>query len=202
MPKIKAVTFDWGGVLADNVFNDLLNFYSSFLQVDIDRLRPVYEKYYHDFLVNRIKEPDFWNNICRDLQKSNPVGNGSLMRAAFVQAYKPHNRVIELVIRLEKKGYLLGLLSNAEAPAAKFFFDQDYLHFDAVVFSSMVGYEKPEQKIYRLLLDELGTKPEETIFIDDLEKNVQGARQAGLASFRFLNPEQVQAELAKFGVEI
>lgn len=202
MQKIKAVAFDWGGVLADNVFNDLLNFYSRFLKVDIDRLRPIYEKYYHDFLVNRIKEVDFWKNICRDLQKPNPVGNDSLMRAAFVQAYKPHNQVIELVIRLEKKGYLLGLLSDAEAPAAKFFFDQDYLHFDAVVFSSMVGREKPDKKIYRLLLEELGTAPTETIFIDDLEENVRGARQAGLVSFRFLNPEQTQAELTKFGVNI
>ncbi|MGI8794870.1 MAG: HAD family hydrolase [Acidimicrobiales bacterium] len=53
--------------------------------------------------------------------------------------------------------------------------------FDVVVDSSSTGVRKPNPEIFRLALRELADlPPERAVFLDDVESNVQGAREAGL----------------------
>ena len=39
---------------------------------------------------------------------------------------------------------------------------------------------KPDEKIYRLLLDKYDLKPEETLFIDDIAENIEAAGKIGI----------------------
>jgi putative hydrolase of the HAD superfamily len=52
--------------------------------------------------------------------------------------------------------------------------------FDAVVDSCEVGMRKPNPAIFRLACDRLGVAPERSVFLDDIESNLVGARAAGL----------------------
>jgi putative hydrolase of the HAD superfamily len=53
--------------------------------------------------------------------------------------------------------------------------------FEAVIDSSEVGIRKPDSRIYRLALEQLGvSQPETSVFLDDFEPNVAGARQLGM----------------------
>lgn len=52
--------------------------------------------------------------------------------------------------------------------------------FDDVVDSSEVGVRKPSAAIYELSCQRLGVAPERSVFLDDFEGNVVGARQVGL----------------------
>ncbi len=54
-----------------------------------------------------------------------------------------------------------------------------------IVYSFQAGCSKPEQKIYKIALDRANTKPERSIFIDDREENVDGARSLGIISHLF-----------------
>ena len=45
---------------------------------------------------------------------------------------------------------------------------------------------KPDGRIYAYLLNQYGIKPQECLFIDDLERNVEAAKGAGLAAEVFL----------------
>ena len=66
------------------------------------------------------------------------------------------------------------------------------------VASKMV---KPEPGIYRLLLERYDLKPEECVFLDDTEKNLEAAEAFGIYTIHFKNKEQAEEELKKIGVE-
>lgn len=57
--------------------------------------------------------------------------------------------------------------------------------FAGVVVSGEVGLLKPDEAIYRLLLERHGLEASRTVFIDDLEKNVAGARAVGIDAIHF-----------------
>ncbi|MBZ0137752.1 MAG: HAD-IA family hydrolase [Planctomycetes bacterium] len=67
-----------------------------------------------------------------------------------------------------------------------------------------VSYEfgeiKPEPGFYRRALEKLGTPAGETLFIDDLEQNVEGASEAGLIAIRFTGIGRLKEDLARFGL--
>ena len=59
---------------------------------------------------------------------------------------------------------------------------------------------KPHAACYRSCLAELGAKPEAVLFVDDLEENVTGARQAGLHAERFTSVDGFQTTLQLYGL--
>ena len=67
--------------------------------------------------------------------------------------------------------------------------------FDGIVVSAAVKLLKPEPAIYEHLRDRFALHFAESVFIDDLERNVESARRLGLPAIRFESPAQVRREL-------
>ncbi|MDR2848897.1 MAG: HAD family phosphatase [Bacteroidales bacterium] len=57
--------------------------------------------------------------------------------------------------------------------------------FERCFYSHEIGFRKPDAAAYRYVLNESGLKPAETLFIDDLEHNVIGARKTGIQAYHF-----------------
>ncbi len=57
-----------------------------------------------------------------------------------------------------------------------------YDEFDTIFNTAELGVAKPEPAVFRLVLDRLGAPADRALFIDDLEPNVDGAREAGLTA--------------------
>lgn len=57
--------------------------------------------------------------------------------------------------------------------------------FEKCIFSAEHGTVKPERRIFEILLEECGILPEETVFIDDSEKNLAGAEAIGIRGILF-----------------
>ena len=72
--------------------------------------------------------------------------------------------------------------------------------FDGLVISGREGLVKPDAAIYRLLLERYGLRAEECLFIDDVERNIQGARAVGMQAVLFTNPEQLALDLRHYGL--
>jgi putative hydrolase of the HAD superfamily len=76
-------------------------------------------------------------------------------------------------------------------------------HCFPVFFSScFLGLRKPDESIYRLVLQVTQRTPEECIFIDDREVNLECPRELGLATILFRDAEQLRQELQQHGIEI
>jgi putative hydrolase of the HAD superfamily len=73
---------------------------------------------------------------------------------------------------------------------------------DVCIFSCEVGYIKPEAAIYRRLLSALGCTPEELVFFDDMQINVDAARSLGIRGVLWKGPAAARAELNRLKVAV
>jgi putative hydrolase of the HAD superfamily len=60
---------------------------------------------------------------------------------------------------------------------------------------------KPDPAIYLHTLEQLGTRPEETLFIDDKMVNIEAARKLGLPSIQFSTIENLRQDLIAQGLD-
>ena len=194
MSAIKAVIFDWGGVLIDNPFSDLVAYCSEALDVPSDRFAEVREAHYPAFLKGLISEKEFWRRVCGDLQVP-PPNAPSLWGDAFREVYTPRKEMFDLVALLQGRGYRTALLSNAEEPAARYFHECNYPMFDVLTFSCREKTAKPEPEIYELTLRRLDVAPAEALMIDDREDYLDGAWDVGIRALLFTTTEDVIASL-------
>jgi putative hydrolase of the HAD superfamily len=78
----------------------------------------------------------------------------------------------------------------------------DWIHrFDVLVWSYQFGAAKPDPSIYRHTLAQLGTQPEETLFIDDKRPNVEAARALGIQAIEYSSVERLRADLIERGFD-
>lgn len=72
--------------------------------------------------------------------------------------------------------------------------------FDGGIFSGDVKHIKPDPAIYQLLQSRYALQPAQTLFIDDLKKNVDVARTLGWQGIHFESPAQLASELLASGL--
>ncbi|WP_326567097.1 HAD family phosphatase [Amycolatopsis rhabdoformis] len=103
---------------------------------------------------------------------------------------------LELLEALSEAGAALALLSNAPSSFGRWVREQEWARlFRVTVFSGDVKCAKPDAEIFQLLLEKLGAKPEECLFFDDRESNVEGARAVGLRAHLWDGAEAARAAL-------
>ncbi len=92
----------------------------------------------------------------------------------------------EFCQEVRQKGYRLYILSNACNRFRHFFpreFEESY--FDGIVVSSEVKLIKPNPQIYQYICRTYNLIPQECLFIDDREENVEGALSMGMKGIVF-----------------
>lgn len=91
-----------------------------------------------------------------------------------------------LIADLKAAGYKLYVLSNMSREFIDFLRKQPvYRHFDGEVISCEEGVVKPQPEIYDLLLERFALDPNDTLFIDDRQENVEAAAMKGIATVQF-----------------
>jgi putative hydrolase of the HAD superfamily len=106
-------------------------------------------------------------------------------------------------LALKQRGLLTAILSNIGDSALESVEREfDWIHrFDVLVWSYRFGAVKPNPAIYRHTLDQLGTQPEETLFIDDKRPNVEAARELGIQAIQFSSVERLRQDLIASGLD-
>jgi 2-haloacid dehalogenase len=74
--------------------------------------------------------------------------------------------------------------------------------FNYVAVSGRLGMVKPDPEIYRHLLEICNLPAQSCLFIDDVAKNVEGARAVGLHAVQFTDPDAVTTQLRNLGLPI
>ncbi len=201
METIKSVIFDWGGVLIDDPAPGLMRYCAKALGVTRKDYIKAHSKFADDFQKGLICEDTFWEQICSELNVPKPK-NPSLWAEAFEAAYVPRNGIFSIAASLQENGYKTAVLSNTEVPAMQHFHLQRYEMFDVAVFSCLEGVKKPDREIYELTLEKLGSGPEQSVFIDDKQEYINGAKQVGVNTILFQSVGQVKNELARLSIKI
>ena len=89
---------------------------------------------------------------------------------------------LEAVSELRRRGFRLGVVSNAEGTVARNLDDAGFAGaFDTVVDSHLVGVLKPDPAIFRVALERMSLKADRAVFVGDMpEIDVKGAKAAGI----------------------
>ena len=86
----------------------------------------------------------------------------------------------------DKYGVKVYLLSNISKYFAEHSKEIEIIKdMDGCVFSAVCGFVKPNREIYEHILDKYSLLPEETVFIDDNEANIKGAKDVGIEGYQF-----------------
>ena len=101
--------------------------------------------------------------------------------AIYSDVFFLNSPVLSILKRLKGR-YKLILLSNTDVMHFTFIKKKfpEILIFDDYVLSYEVGAMKPDPRIYEEALRRAGFKPEECLFIDDMEENIKGAQKLGI----------------------
>lgn len=112
------------------------------------------------------------------------------------------NEDMAVLLRKLKKDYKLIALSNTNKANYEFITKRyDIMNvFDDYVLSYQVGSLKPEKKIYKAALEKSLCKPEECLFIDDIEKFVIAAEKLGIKTIQYKSHSYLEEKLKELKI--
>ena len=188
LEKIKNIAFDLGGVmLALSLEGAIRNFEKIGLRDARQRLDAfVQQGVFADLEAGRITTEEFRVAMCQMTGRDVTLQECFEAWHGYVD-YVPQ-RNLDCIMRLRAKGYKVCLLSNtnpfmmmwADSPA----FDGNghaiSFYFDKLYLSYQCGVMKPDEKIFRMMLEGQQATPEETLFVDDGEANIKAAQALGM----------------------
>ena len=100
-------------------------------------------------------------------------------------------------IRELKTKYKLGLLSNIADDYLHTIFEPGHLAlFDIISLSFKKGFIKPQTRAFETIAEELGVEPGECILVDDSQRNIDGARTAGMPGILYHDAGHLRQELS------
>ncbi len=111
---------------------------------------------------------------------------------------------VEILAELQRAGVPCYGLTNMEAETYPVRYER-YAFLRSLagtVVSGQEGVIKPEPEIFRRLFERFRLVPEETVFVDDAERNIAAARALGMETVLFRSPEQLRAELVALGLPL
>ncbi|WP_135442173.1 HAD family hydrolase [Vibrio tasmaniensis] len=111
---------------------------------------------------------------------------------------------VELIERVKRSGYGVYALTDNVVEIVEYLKStyQFWPLFDGAAVSAELGMLKPQPEIYQALLSNNGLEASETVFIDDMPYNVEGAKAVGMAGIQFSDVSQCERELLALGIDL
>lgn len=200
--KYTTIGFDWGGVIEGQPGSVFTAGAAKIVGVSPEVYLDTYFR--HNAIFNL--DEGGWNEvarlICDDLNCPEKV-NQLVDYAESQRATRVVNtKMIQLVDRLKKEGYTVGLLSNNDASKAKELSEKGYdKHFDVVHVSAITGLMKPDPKAFEYFAHSLNCDDlKQMIFIDDSDKSLSTASEVGYTPLKFISYEKLVTDLILLNV--
>jgi len=190
---IKAVIFDWGGVLspcnnraAAKHFAEKYGVIEEDIYKDMDNLED-------EFNVSNEDNSAYYREIGSKYDIK-PEEVKSVLNNVPVWDVFSYVKTLKGKVRL----FVLSNQMKPRTDAIKN--DNDLSFFDNTFFSNEVGIMKPDKRIFQIVLERIGLKADECMFIDDCERNLIPARELGFNTILFKNLEQLKQSLSKLKI--
>jgi putative hydrolase of the HAD superfamily len=193
--SIKAVLFDFGGVLAEEGFRNGLRALAQEQGLDVEHMpeqgmRAVYDS---GFVLGQGTATDFWALL---RQRTGLVGDDELLSEHILRGFVLRPWMIELVQRLHERGYITGILSDQTHWLDDLDARASFKHvFDRVYNSYYLGKGKRDPSLFADVAADVGLTPSAILFVDDDAGNVARAQAAGLQAIQYIDRADFEAAL-------
>jgi putative hydrolase of the HAD superfamily len=196
------VVFDYGGVICMPQPDEDVAALAAAAGVPAPDFQGPYWAYRLSYDRAELDGTTYWHKVAAALGLSFPAPQvAELIRLDIASWLHLCDGTVTLLKDLAAAGYRLALLSNAPADFAEVMAEQPVARFfEHLAFSCFLGAAKPEPGCYQAVLDMLGGRPADVVFLDDRPENVAGAAAVGIHGVHFSTPPQARGALAAFGV--
>ena len=158
-------------VVLNNAMDKASDYINKILTVSTEEEEFLMFKEFYKILLNEIEYPFIDDNILNALAEDNVYNDEKFL---FFDDVEP------LLKELEKK-YMLGVVSDTWPSLERVFINKGLKkYFSTFIMSSIYGTCKAEKTLFKIALDELNLEPNETLFVDDSESNLDAAKEFGL----------------------
>lgn len=192
---IKNVIFDLGGVVVDWSPERLMKIYPGDKTLPVALFeRGFFEQYWTEFDRGRLNQTQLVKEMATF------AGRHYAECWDFMEFIK-HTlddlpATCQLIEELAGRGYRLFCLSNMSEEYYDYLKDRRvFSFFEGQVISALEGLIKPDIAIFRLISERYHLAPAETLFIDDLERNIRAAGEWGFRTVHFADREKGLAEI-------
>lgn len=200
---IKNIIFDLGGVLLTEDDNWVLSDETKkLLGVSDKKLINGWNFAWPDARGGKINEDEFFRRFLQNLTGSFSPDLVLKLKSIYrKQAYGLDT--LELLPKL-KKNYKIFALSNIAKDWLLFKVNKFRLNnfFDLIISSCNEGVAKPNKEIFLSLIKKAKINPEESVLIDNAERNTKIAQELGFQTILFKDKKQMVEKMRILGIEI
>lgn len=204
--KVKNIIFDLGGVIL-NIDYNLTE--KAFIDLGFRNFDELYSKQqqvqlFDKFETGVITAPEFRKGI-KNISGVN-ITDEQIDHAWCKMLIDLPEKNLELLQHLKNK-YRLFLLSNTNEIHIKGFTEiiqKQYGYmpfediFENIYYSNLIGLRKPDEQIFRFVLENNSLEADETFFIDDTERHLAGASLIGINTLHIPTGSDLSMFMAEF----
>lgn len=189
MSQIKAVVFDVGGVLCE--WQGIVREFAGEIGMEEEKFIQMFLKYSFDPVMGSdlglMTIDEFFEKLTIELGVPEKAQD---WRKRFVPGFKRIEPTYQLLDELKSK-FRLACLTNAKIGLwAEWTEGKIRDYFEIIVDSSIEQVLKPDEKIYKILLERLKLPANKCLFIDDETQNIETAEKLGFITMHFKEPEE------------
>ena len=195
---LKAVLFDFGGVIAKEGFWEGIQTIGKEHGLDPDAFFRTVDALIYEtgYLTGKTDEAEFWNQV----RKNTGIDSADAeLRTEILQRFVLRPDMIASVDLLRSQGLIVAMLSDQTNWLEEI--DKDtglFRHFDRVFNSYRTHKSKRDASVFRDVCAELGVKASETLFIDDNNDHIKRAQGQGMKTIHFTGIDEYKQQMEKF----
>ena len=194
---IKAVLFDFGGVIAGEGFFRGLQAIGRENGLDPDEFFRTVDALIYEtgYLIGNADEAFFWNTV---RSRTGIRGTDAELRAEILKRFSLRPEMISFADRLRSRGLIVAMLSDQTNWLEEN--DQEtrlFHHFDRVFNSYRIHKSKRDATVFPDVCAALGVRPEETLFVDDNSNHIKRAQGQRLKTIHFVGIDDFKKRMAE-----
>lgn len=196
---IKNIIFDFGGVIIRHKTNVMIGIVSETFSISSEKASEIWYREITSLMTGQTSSKQYLKKVKKEV--SSDKSPQELMRLWKELYIKEANdvdwKLLEFIEKL-KKNYRVYLLTDTFDIHDEYNNDRGiYEKFTKVFRSHKEGISKISDEAFLRVLRNIGAKPEECIFIDDLKSNVDRAYNLGIHSFLYTNRQELETYISR-----
>ena len=203
MIMIRAIIFDYGGVVANDVDPKIQKDIASEFGISLSDTKKAMKGLLGRYQTGEINDDIFWKEFSNRTGKPLPQDYRKLWLDRYSKESRIDNTITSLIRNLKSSRYRIALISNTISPHAEYNSKNNrFSLFDVIILSSEVGRRKPDKHIYELALEKLGIDAESCVYIDDRKEHLLPAENLGMHTILYRDISQLEKDLKTLGINI
>ena len=195
---IKAILFDFGGVIAEEGFWKGLRVIGTENGIDPDDLFRTVDALIYEtgYLIGNTDEASFWNTV---RSKTGIHGTDTELRSEILTRFVLRPDMIASVDIMRSKGFIVAMLSDQTNWLD--IIDRQtglFRHFDSIFNSFRLHKSKRDASVFKDVCAALGVQTGETLFVDDNINHIKRAQGQGLQAIHFTGIDEYKRQIRNF----